>query len=44
MLRNVITSGKRYDMVSMQDSVDGLLKEGVISEDAANSVLVNYRN
>lgn len=44
MLRNVITSGKRFDMVTMQDSVDGLLKEGVISEDAANSVLVNYRS
>ena len=44
LLRNVIASGTRYNMVTMNDSITGLLKQGIISEDIANSVLTNYRN
>lgn len=43
LLRNVITSGKRHDMCSMNESVEELLDEGVITEDAANSIMANYR-
>ena len=43
LLRNIITSGKKYNMVTMSESVGNLLEEGLITEDAANSVLVNYQ-
>ncbi len=41
-LRNVVTTGAKYGMISMKHSVDKLLEEKAISEDVANSVLVNY--
>lgn len=43
LLRDVITTGKRFGMFSMVDSVKELLEGGVISEDVANGVLANYR-
>ena len=42
-LRNVVTTGARDGMITMRHSVDKLLKENAISEDVANSVLVNYK-
>ena len=41
-LRTVISTGKRYGMCAMSESVQALLDEGVITEDTAKSVLVNY--
>ena len=43
MLRNVITTGKKQHMVSMNDSVNKLLEDGLIDEDTAKSILVNYQ-
>ncbi len=42
MLRNLITSGKRFNMVTMTDSLGALLDEGIITEDVANGVMANY--
>ena len=44
LLRNVITSGRKHNMINMVDGVHHLLEEGVITEDAANGILVNYRS
>ncbi|HRX83998.1 MAG TPA: PilT/PilU family type 4a pilus ATPase [Phycisphaerae bacterium] len=41
-LRNVITTGQRYGMKSMKNSLDELLDEGVISESVYNRILENY--
>jgi twitching motility protein PilT len=41
-LRNVLTTGARYGMMTMKQSVDRLVEENVVSEDVAKSVLVNY--
>jgi twitching motility protein PilT len=41
-LRNVITTGQRYGMKSMKQSLDELLDEGVIAEALYNRVLENY--
>ena len=41
-LRSVIETGKKYGMITMVDSINELLAEKIISEDAAKSVLVNY--
>ena len=41
-LRTVISTGKKYGMCTMAESVQGLLDEGVITKDAAKSVLANY--
>ena len=43
MLRNVITTGKKQHMISMNDSVNKLLENGMIDEDTAKSILVNYQ-
>ena len=42
MLRNLITSGKRFNMMTMSDSLGALLDEGIITEDVANGVKANY--
>ncbi len=42
MLRNVITTGSKYGMVSMQESVNRLLESGEITDKVAESVLLNY--
>ena len=41
-LRNVITTGQRYGMRSMKQSLDELLEQGVIAEAVHNRVLENY--
>jgi Tfp pilus assembly pilus retraction ATPase PilT len=41
-LRAVLTTGKRHGMCTMSESVGGLLDEGLITEDVAKSVLINY--
>lgn len=42
LLRNLIHTGSRYGMVSMRHSINELLEQGMISQDVADSVLVNY--
>jgi len=42
LLRTVISTGKKFGMTAMAESVSELLEQGLISEDAAKSVLVNY--
>ncbi|MCB9850876.1 MAG: PilT/PilU family type 4a pilus ATPase [Phycisphaerales bacterium] len=41
-LRNVITTGQRFGMRSMKQSLDELLDEGIIHEGVYNRVLENY--
>ncbi len=43
LLRNIITTGSTYGMITMNSSVNKLQEEGLISEDIANLVLENYR-
>ncbi len=42
-LRNVITTGKKHGMVSMQNSLQNLVDEGAISPETMADVMVNYR-
>jgi twitching motility protein PilT len=42
-LRNVITTGKKFGMVSMQTSLQKLVDEGAITPETMNDVMVNYR-
>lgn len=42
-LRSVIETGKKHGMVTMVESVNALVKDGVISEAVAKAVLVNYK-
>ena len=42
-LRNVITTGKKFGMVSMQTSLQNLVDEGSITPETMNDVMVNYR-
>ena len=42
-LRNVITTGKKFGMISMQTSLQKLVDEGAISPETMNDVMVNYR-
>ena len=42
-LRNVITTGKKYGMVSMQTSLQNLVDEGAITQETMNDVMVNYK-
>ena len=42
-LRNVITTGKKYGMVSMQTSLQNLVDEGAITPETMADVMVNYR-
>ena len=41
-LRTVITTGKKFGMCTMAESVEGLVDEGIITKQAGASVLVNY--
>lgn len=41
-LRNQITTGARYGMQTMRDSIEQLLASGQISDEVAQSVLANY--
>ena len=42
-LRSVIETGKKHGMVTMEESINGLLKNKLITEGVAESVLVNYK-
>jgi twitching motility protein PilT len=42
-LRNVITTGKKFGMVSMQNSLQSLVDEGAITPETMADVMVNYR-
>ncbi len=42
-LRNVITTGKKFGMVSMQSSLQALVDEGAITPETMQDVLVNYK-
>lgn len=44
LLRSVLSTGKKHGMCTMSESVGKLLDEGLITDDAAKSVLVNYSN
>lgn len=41
-LRSVIETGKKHGMVTMAQSINSLLEAGIISEDIAKSILINY--
>ncbi|MBN1395534.1 MAG: PilT/PilU family type 4a pilus ATPase [Pirellulales bacterium] len=41
-LKSIITTGGKFGMVTMKQSVARLLEDGIISEDVAQSVLSNY--
>ena len=41
-LRNVITTGSKFGMISMDQSINGLLAEGAISPEVAAAVMTNY--
>ncbi len=42
-LRNVITTGKKFGMISMQSSLQSLVDEGAITPETMSDVMVNYR-
>ena len=42
-LRNVITTGKKFGMVSMQTSLQHLVDEGAITPETMADVMVNYK-
>jgi twitching motility protein PilT len=42
-LRNVITTGKKFGMISMQASLQNLVDEGAITPETMSDVMVNYR-
>ena len=42
-LRNVLDTGLRQGMVTMEQSIRELLSKGVISQETADSVMVNYQ-
>ncbi len=41
-LKTIISTGAKFGMVTMKQSITDLLDEGAISEDVAQSVLMNY--
>ncbi len=43
MLRNVIHTGGRHGMVTMKQSVTDLLEKGLVAQDVADSILMNYQ-
>ena len=42
-LRSIIETGKKHGMMTMVESVNTLLEDGIISEGIAKSVLANYK-
>ena len=42
-LRNVITTGKKFGMISMQTSLQNLVDEAAITQETMNDVMVNYK-
>jgi len=43
LLRSIIETGKKHGMMTMVESVNTLLEDGIISEGIAKSVLANYK-
>jgi twitching motility protein PilT len=41
-LRNIISTGSRHGMLTMEQSIKGLLAEGAITQEIADSVMANY--
>jgi twitching motility protein PilT len=41
-LRTVIATGRKFGMCAMAESIQAMLDEGIITEDTAKSVMVNY--
>ena len=41
-LKTIISTGAKFGMVTMKQSIIRLLEEGTISEEVANAVLTNY--
>jgi twitching motility protein PilT len=41
-LKTIITTGAKFGMMTMKQSIDRLVEEGKIGEDVAKSVLMNY--
>ena len=42
-LRSVIETGKKHGMVTMEESINGLLAQKIITEAVAESILANYK-
>jgi twitching motility protein PilT len=42
LIRNAIHTGLRHGMITMKQSVDDLLAQGVVSTDVAQTILANY--
>jgi Tfp pilus assembly pilus retraction ATPase PilT len=42
MLRNVITTGVRYGMITMRQSIGDLIDQGLVDRDAAEGIMANY--
>ena len=42
-LRSIIETGKKHGMVTMEESIGGLLEQKIITEGVAKSILVNYK-
>jgi twitching motility protein PilT len=42
-LRSVIETGKKQGMLTMEDSINSLLEQKIITEGVAKSILVNYK-
>ena len=42
-LRSVIETGKKHGMITMVESIEALLKQKLITEGVAESILVNYK-
>ena len=42
LLRTVISTGKKFGMITMKESINNLVEEGLVKEENAKSILVNY--
>lgn len=42
LLRTVISTGKKFGMITMEESINNLVEQGLVKEEAAKSVLINY--
>jgi Tfp pilus assembly pilus retraction ATPase PilT len=43
-LKTIISTGAKFGMTTMKQSILRLLEEGLIADDVANNVLMNYGN
>ena len=42
LLRTAISTGKKFGMITMEESINKLVEQGLVKEETAKSVLVNY--